>query len=85
MFPKRLDFLQAKEWFFRCFLRSCILGTFCRFIPPNLSRLSALKRQISKTGRYTIVVCCDVKVLHSEKNLGQKEGFPCGTKFDKTA
>ena len=39
MFQKRLDFLQAKEWFFSCFLRPCILGTFCRFIPCNLSRL----------------------------------------------
>ena len=39
VFQKRLDFLQAKERFFRCFLRPCISGTFCRFIPCNLSRL----------------------------------------------
>ena len=38
-FQKRLDFLQAKELFFRCFLRPYISGTFCRFIPCNLSRL----------------------------------------------
>ena len=40
VFQKWLDFLQAKEWFFWCFLRPCILGNFCRFIPCNLSRLS---------------------------------------------
>ena len=40
MYQKRPDFLQAKEWFFSCFLRPCILGTFCRFILCNLSRLS---------------------------------------------
>ena len=40
MYQRRPDFLQAKEWFFSCFLRPCILGTFCRFIPCNLSRLS---------------------------------------------
>ena len=39
VFQKRLDFLQAKEWFFWCFLRPCILRTFCRFLPCNLSRL----------------------------------------------
>ena len=39
VFQKRLDFLQAKEWFFLCFFRPCILGTFCRFIPCNLSCL----------------------------------------------
>ena len=39
VFQKRLDFLQAKEWFFRCFLRPCISGTFCLLIPCNLSRL----------------------------------------------
>ena len=31
--------LQAKEWFFRCFLRPCSWGTFCCFIPWHLSRL----------------------------------------------
>ena len=40
VFQKRPDFLQAKEWFFGCFLRPCISDTFCRFIPCNLSRLS---------------------------------------------
>ena len=40
VFQKRLGFLQAKEWVFRCFLRHCISGTFCSFIPCNLSRLS---------------------------------------------
>ena len=39
---KRLDFLQAKECFSRFFFRPCISGTFCRFIPCNLSRLSSL-------------------------------------------
>ena len=33
VFQKRLDFLQAEEWFFRCFLRPCILGTSSPFIP----------------------------------------------------
>ena len=40
VFEKRFDFLQAKKWFFRCFWMPCTLGTFCRFIPCNLSRLS---------------------------------------------
>ena len=40
VFQKRLDFLQAKKLFFRCFLRPCISDIFCRFIPCNLSRLS---------------------------------------------
>ena len=26
--------------------------------------------EISKTGRYTNVVCCEVKILHSEQNPG---------------
>ena len=45
VFEKRLDFLQAKEWFFPCFLRPCISGTFCRFIPCNLSRLRLCERR----------------------------------------
>ena len=40
VFQKRLDFLQTNEWLFRCFLKPCISGTFCCFIPCNLSRLS---------------------------------------------
>ena len=47
MYQKRPDFLQAKEWFFSCFLRPCILGTFCRFIPCNLSRLSHMMMALS--------------------------------------
>ena len=39
-FKKQLDFLQDKEWFFRCFLRPCISGTFCRFLLCYLSCLS---------------------------------------------
>ena len=39
-FRKRLDFLQAKEWLLVCFFRPLISGTFYRFIPCNLSRLS---------------------------------------------
>ena len=31
---------------------------------------SAFQRKISKTGRYTNVVCCEVKILHSEQNPG---------------
>ena len=50
VFQKRLDFLQAKEWFFWCLLRPCILGTFCRFIPCNLSRLRRRKRVPSEAG-----------------------------------
>ena len=37
VFQKRLDLLQAKEWFFVCFLRPCISNTFRRFIPCRLS------------------------------------------------
>ena len=44
MFQKRLDFLQAKEWLFVCFLTPCISGTFRRFIPCHLSRLSISRR-----------------------------------------
>ena len=40
VFQKRLEFLQAKQWFFWCLCRPCIWSTFCRFIPCNLSRLS---------------------------------------------
>ena len=27
--------------------------------------------EMSKTGRYTIVVCCEVKILHSEQTPAQ--------------
>ena len=47
LFQKQLDFLQAKEWFFWCFLRPCILGTFCCFIPCNLSRLRYMHANIA--------------------------------------
>ena len=50
MFQKRLDFLQAKTLFFGCFLMPCILGTFCRFIPCNLSRLRLMLDPVSYTG-----------------------------------
>ena len=40
MFQKRLDFLQAKQWFSRCFLRPCISALSVLFIPCNLSRRS---------------------------------------------
>ena len=40
VFQKRLDFKQAKQCFFWCFMRPCISGSFCLFIPCNLSRLS---------------------------------------------
>ena len=43
VYQKRPDFLQVKEWFFSFFFRPCNLGTFCRFIPCNLSRLSNLQ------------------------------------------
>ena len=49
MFQKRLDFLHAKEWLFWCFLRPCISGTFCRFIPCNLSRLSVVSFNTAKS------------------------------------
>ena len=39
VFQKKLNFAQAKDCFFRFFLRSCISGTFCRFTTCNLSRL----------------------------------------------
>ena len=32
--------------------------------------LSAFQRRITKTGRYINVVCCEVKILHSEQNPG---------------
>ena len=54
VFQKRFDFLPAKEWFFWCFLRPCILGTFCRFIPCNLSRLSlSTRRQVHREAART--------------------------------
>ena len=53
VFQKRLDFLQAKEWFFRCFLRPCISGTFCRFVPCNLSCLMVLPAtSINRAGNF---------------------------------
>ena len=32
--------------------------------------VTAFQRKISKTGRYTNVVCCEVKILHSAQNSG---------------
>ena len=53
VFQKRLDFLQAKEWFFRCFLRPCISGTFCRFVPCDLSCLMVLPAtSINRAGNF---------------------------------
>ena len=39
-------------------------------MPPFHQTISAFERQISKTGRYTNVVCCEVKILHLEENPG---------------
>ena len=36
--------------------------------------ISAFERQISKTGHYTNIVCCEVKILHSEQHPGRGEG-----------
>ena len=53
VFQKQLDFLQAKEWFFLCLVRHSICGTFRRFIPCNLSRLSP-GQSSSQTERYEL-------------------------------
>ena len=63
VFQKRLYFLQAKEWFFRYFSMPCILGTFCRFVPCNLSRLPVVLGLLTLVDRYARLKCCVCGVL----------------------
>ena len=57
VFQKLPDFLQAKKWFFWCFLRPCIFGNFCRFIPCNLSRPRHRAWSVREEKTYALVSC----------------------------
>ena len=61
VFQKRLDFLQAKEWFFRVFFRPWISGAFCHFIPCNLSRLSLTALSSERRCHSSAWLCCHAR------------------------